>query len=667
MKKLLFAAFAAATAGVRADEVGPGAAVTNRIGELAPVVIYGSRVDDTAESMASPVRVFEAPAIARSGARSLPELLDKAAGLQIRTLNANPLQSQVAMRGYGENSFGRVKIVIDGEEINPVDMDAPNLVRIPIESIERVEVIDGPSPVLYGDGAVAGVIVVTTDSRDSERKTSITARGGSHGTFGANVRTKGGLADEGLLYSAAYDYGRSDGFRDRAGYDTHAFVAALRKEFANGSTVGLKANYFNALYELPGSLSLEQWRRDRTQANYANDWCRQWNYGLAVDSKLRLAEDQWLYLDGAFSVKHRRASWGDYGYANEYDLYSYQLSPRYVNGRPIFGFDSKFTFGFDFRYDRYEVTDRSGWNNPHYNFGRGRYALFAEEEFGLTEWLSLVAGARGEYIDSRWERCRGLSESSSHDCMGDYELGLVCRPLDGLKTFVKGTCYHRSAFCDELSYTEDGSFLDPETGASLDLGLDWAFAEEFRFDLSGYWTVTKDEIFYNPYAVSSPWGWGGYNCNSPDRIERLGFQTGLAWLREGTAEASVRYSFVKSRFCDGQYGGETVPLVPESRVRAEVGVWICDDLEVKGGYRYVSSQVLAGDFGNEHDRLAGYSVFDVGLYYTPSWAEGWKASFVMDNLLDRDYCDFAGWSDYTGAYYYPACGRSFMFALGYSF
>ena len=88
---------------------------------------------------------------------------------------------------------------------------------------------------------------------------------------------------------------------------------------------------------------------------------------------------------------------------------------------------------------------------------------------------------------------------------------------------------------------------------------------------------------------------------------------------------------------------------------------------MKGGYRYVSSHVLAGDFGNEHDRLAGYSVFDVGLYYTPSWAEGWKASFVMDNLLDRDYCDFAGWSDYTGAYYYPACGRSFMFALGYSF
>ena len=129
------------------------------------------------------------------------------------------------------------------------------------------------------------------------------------------------MEDEGLLYSATYDYGRSDGFRDRSGYDTHAFVAALRKEFANGSTVGLKANYFNALYELPGSLSLEQWRRDRTQANYANDWCRQWNYGLAVDSKLRLAEDQWLLSRRRVLREAPSGQFGaNYGYANEYDL-----------------------------------------------------------------------------------------------------------------------------------------------------------------------------------------------------------------------------------------------------------------------------------------------------------------------------------------------------------
>ena len=129
----------------------------------------------------------------------------------------------------------------------------------------------------------------------------------------------------------------------------------------------------------------------------------------------------------------------------------------------------------------------------------------------------------------------------------------------------------------------------------------------------------------------------------------------------------MRYSFVNARFRNGQYEGETIPLVPESRVRAEVGVWVLDDLEIKGGYRFVSSQRLMGDFNNERDRLAGYSVFDIGAYYTPSWAEGLKVSFVMDNLLDRNYCDFAGWSDYSGAYYYPACGRSFMITVSYEF
>ena len=55
------------------------------------------------------------------------------------------------------------------------------------------------------------------------------------------------------------------------------------------------------------------------------------------------------------------------------------------------------------------------------------------------------------------------------------------------------------------------------------------------------------------------------------------------------------------------------------------------------------------------------------MYYVPSWAEGLKVSLVVDNLLDRNYCDFAGWSDYSGAYYYPACGRSFMLAVSYEF
>ena len=163
-------------------------------------------------------------------------------------MNGTPQLTSLAMRGFGESAFGRIKVMLDGEELNNVDMSSPNISRIPIWNVERVEVIHGPSPVLYGDGAVAGVVNVTTDTRDYEKKTRISGRAGSQNTFGGTVQTKGGFEEEGVTYAAGYDYHRSSGYRSNSGHGTHTANAAIRKNFENGSSVGFKANYQNALY-----------------------------------------------------------------------------------------------------------------------------------------------------------------------------------------------------------------------------------------------------------------------------------------------------------------------------------------------------------------------------------------------------------------------------------
>lgn len=634
---------------------------------LPTITVDASRIESAAEDMPSPLQVFGVEEISRSGAKDLPDLLSRIANIQVRSLNSNPLQAQIAMRGYGENSFGRVKIYVDGEEINSADMDSPNLARIPLGGIERVEIVHGPSPVLYGDGAVAGIVNIVTDSSDCSRKSRVAAKAGSYGTAGLGFATKGGDEHAGVKYSGFYDYVRSDGYRKRSAYDIYSAGATLHKEFSCGSGIAFRANYSNALFEMPGALSYEEFKRNPEAAAYHGDWCRLWNYGFSSSAKIVLSDERRLLLDGVFSLKHRESNWGDYGYANEYDLYSWQFLPRYVDERDVAGLSNRFTSGAEFRFDRYCVSDRSGYNSPHSTFGRSRYALFAQNEIFLAETLSLVAGARAECIGNRWAGYAGLAQSAAHDVMGDYELALVYRPDEDVKMFVKGSRFHRSAFCDELNYTEDGRFLDPETGVSLDAGVAVALDEEIALDANAYWSVADDEIFYNPYAKLAPWGWGGYNCNSPGRTERIGADAGIKYLRENVAEASLRYSFVDARFRDGQYEGCSIPLVAESRVRVEAGVWILDDLEIKAGYRYVAPQTMAGDYANGHRELSGYSLFDAGLYFEPSWAKGWSASLVVDNLLDREYCDFAGWSDYAGAYCYPACGRSVMLGVAYEF
>lgn len=631
---------------------------TNGIAELPQVTVYASRIDDAKDAMPEAVSVFTAAEIESSGAQDLPELLKKKAGIDIHAMNGNPLLTSIAMRGFGDNAFGRVKVVLDGEELNNVDMNAPNLARIPLGSAARVEVIHGPSPVLYGDGAIAGVVNVSTEQQDYSKRTKIAGKAGSQGTFGGNAQTRGGVEEDGLLYNASYDYLRSDGYRERSAYDIHTANAAVRKNFGDGSSAGLKANFQNAFYELPGSLTYDQWKNDRKAANNREDRAHIWSYGIGFDSKAKLAEDQWLRLDGGFSEQYRHARYPSSLSDLEYDAYCLHLSPRYVNEADVADFGNKFTVGIDIRYDKYCEDHPSSFGFPvDRHFDRTRCAAFIHDGFDISESLSVVAGTRLERISNRWAHYAGLAENDSHDWMGDCELGIVFRPAEGLKTYVKGTKFHRSAFCDELSYTQDGKFLEPETGESIDIGAEWELPDGFAFDVNGYFMVMEDEIFYDP--VLPPYG---YNCNSPAETHRIGIDAGLSWRREKVAEAMLRYGLVRARFDGGTFDGCDVPYVPEQRLRAEAGYWLCDDLEVKGGCTFVDSQYLSGDFANQSDKLPSYTLFDVGAYYSPSWTDGWKAAFVMDNLFDKDYCDCAG-----VGYYYPACGRSFMFTLSCEF
>ena len=159
MKKLV----AAVVAGTGLVVCTGQAQSTNEVAELPSVTVYASRIDDAKESIPAAISVFTAEDIEASGVRDLPELLKKKAGIDVHSMNGNPLLTSIAMRGFGDNAFGRTKIVLDGEELNNVDMNVPNLTRIPLGSVERIEIIRGPSPVLYGDGAIAGVVNVISN------------------------------------------------------------------------------------------------------------------------------------------------------------------------------------------------------------------------------------------------------------------------------------------------------------------------------------------------------------------------------------------------------------------------------------------------------------------------------------------------------------------------
>ena len=98
MKKSIVSA---ALAGMVGSLCAEPSGTTNEVAVLPPVTVYASRVDDFKDAMPSSVSVFTARDIESSGARDLPELLKKKAGIDVHAMNGNPILTSVAMRGFG--------------------------------------------------------------------------------------------------------------------------------------------------------------------------------------------------------------------------------------------------------------------------------------------------------------------------------------------------------------------------------------------------------------------------------------------------------------------------------------------------------------------------------------------------------------------------------------
>ena len=110
--------------------------------------------------------------IARSGAVSAVEILETVGGVHFSGAIAGAGSEQISMRGFGENSHGRVLVLVDGNKINDPDLKGANWNAIPLSCIERIEILDGSASVLYGNYAVGGVINIIT-KKGGERQTAV--------------------------------------------------------------------------------------------------------------------------------------------------------------------------------------------------------------------------------------------------------------------------------------------------------------------------------------------------------------------------------------------------------------------------------------------------------------------------------------------------------------
>src|SRR5438477_7057672 len=180
------------------------------------VVITATRFADARRDLPIGVTVITADDIRKSASSNLPDILAQFGLLQIRNL-AGTQNQQIDLRGFGITGDQNTLILIDGLRITENELESAQLSAIPLESIERIEIVRGGGAVLYGGGATGGTInIITRRSPAGETRGNAVARAGGFGT----EEVRGGFSRQGEVFGGgvAASYEDTHGYRSNSRY-----------------------------------------------------------------------------------------------------------------------------------------------------------------------------------------------------------------------------------------------------------------------------------------------------------------------------------------------------------------------------------------------------------------------------------------------------------------
>jgi vitamin B12 transporter len=212
------------------------------------VAVTASRMPQRVTDLLADVTVIDTDEIRRSGAQSLAELLQRQSGVEIVQNGGPGGTSGVLLRGA---NAAQTLVLVDGLRIASASSGAAALEAIPLDQIERIEILRGPSSSLYGADAIGGVVQVFTRGATRTPQASASAGFGTHDTWQIAAGASGGSGPvQGALQVGAR---RSDGFNaiinprnfsydpDRDGYRDSSASGQIGFTFAPDHVLSVQA------------------------------------------------------------------------------------------------------------------------------------------------------------------------------------------------------------------------------------------------------------------------------------------------------------------------------------------------------------------------------------------------------------------------------------------
>jgi vitamin B12 transporter len=586
---------------------------------LEPLVVTATRTPET-ETLAS-VSVIDRAEIERRQFRSVPDALRGLPGVSLSNSGGAGQPTSVFLRG---TNAGHVLVLIDGVRVGSATLGIAPLQDLPIDQIDRIEVVRGPRSSLYGSEAIGGVIQIFTRRGGGELRPRISvgagsfdtasvaggiSGGGDRGWFNLNANleeTKGIDACDGRPFPFA---GCGVDEPDRDGYRNLGLSARAGYDFSDAASVDVHLLRSENRADFDGSLFSGNLSRSEQEVLGIKGTLRPLDPWTMILSAGRSSDQYRSFYEDAFVVERFVDR-----FDTERDTLAIQNDLEWMPGQVV-------TLGLDYLVDRVDGT------------------------IDYTEDSRSNTGVYGQYLGSIGSN--ELSASLRHDDnqqFGDYTTGNAAWGYrfdrDLRVSLSYGSAFKAPTFND-LYYPGFGNpNLSPEKSDSVELGLT-GLLPMGRWELSLYQTeiddlITFDAVTFAPANIASA-RIRGFEASGTFRMMDWDLGTSLTLL-----DPENRSS--------GPNQGNLLPRRPEQMVQIDLDRQL--ERWSAGASLYVAGRSF-DDLANQ-ERLGGYAL--VGLRAEYALSPAVRVQARLDNALDEEY---------QTAFLFNQPGRAFYLTLRY--
>ncbi|NPA24211.1 MAG: TonB-dependent receptor [Deltaproteobacteria bacterium] len=675
-----------------AVEPGGTPVVGDRAQLMDEVVVTATRTENKVMETASNIAVIKASDLEKMDAKNLADALKKVPGVYYT--NASGLEPKISLRGTHIGMSGGALVLLNGIPVNMGKFGYTDFEALPIENIDRVEIVKGPMSALYGGDSARGVINIITKRGSRPLEGNVSAAGGTHNDQRYSALVYGAKGD--LDYNLNLKKREQDGYRDRTSIDNYYANGEIGWFVSDATRLSFYFNLVDKERELAKKLTEAQ--RDENPRQ-APDYSESDNNDIITGLNLDVSKE--LYdIKTTLYYKNRDKDYENYKlatrtpYKEELDEDVYGIRSIFSWKQPVFGRGNTLSVGFDCDYDSIDLdTVRAQKKEPGApytrpdpkksgDFSRTEIGFFIQDELRLLDNLTLTLGLRYDYFEFDNDADYDFSQGGRYDYdeKPDFDewnprLSLNYMPLDNLSLYAGYSKAYRAP--NLYDYYASGSYsaknaytLKPETFTQYEVGTRYGLARWLNVELC-YFHLVIDDMLDTAYDESGTY-MGKQNISE---VTIEGVELTLAGEPCDWFTYRVGYSWMDSEYSDDllykvgrrkvvNVKGNSLTKVPDNKVNVDLDFKLLE----KTAYRlfwhvnYYYQDEYEMDKANT-DRYQDYSLVNSKLRLVH---DSFEAFVAVDNIFDEDYDGYA-YRSYGKNYYYPAAGTTYAVGLKYVF